>query len=531
MLGESHCIVFTDRIFQETRYLHETFITRCMFLPGISSHDFADDGHRRVLAALWAEHLVIVDPRAAAQPPTALHTARVLHIPSVASNQPRGVPVLMIFAGEIALRSIFLRKLGNTDFEVPFETPGLEALPPAADSTNTPFSMVLDLATQVLSPLFNGLVLLRDMGFTSLYLHSIPPPTLDDEEFEKIHGFASPVRLRYKSTMLFNRVLKDTCAQYNIRFLDIWDDVTVDNLLDEQFAIDGVHLNSKAAYITLQKLMESLVHEDRASVAARYEYLSEQAKSWFIAENPACADRVSRRYQRDGLVTGALDPAAVAAIRAELDFSETTENRHIRLDWNGASVGGWQGNVALGTVTPLGAELLYRAVYAEPVASLLRSCMQSDYVVVSVKALKFSADSSPDRDLEAPHLDATPAGAIRAVVYLNDVSSANGPLTCTTAQGTIRGVTGPPGTLIVFDGQRVRHQWIRPRAGEREALDMVLIPRDHRLSRGVIWPGMNNWPVDPYKFSTRDFACYPTAPLVRLAQPGDKWWQLPPWQA
>jgi hypothetical protein len=271
--------------------------------------------------------------------------------------------------------------------------------------------------------------------------------------------------------------------------------------------------------------MESVIHEDRPAVAARYEYARDQAQSWFSEEQSGCVERISTTYQRDGVVVGAFEPAIISNIRHELDFSETTANQHIRLDWNGGSAVGWPDNVSLASVSQHGAQLLFEAMYSEPIARILRSCMRSDYLVASVKALRFEAGSAPEQDLERLHVDNTPAGALRAVVYLNDVEPQNGPLECTKAPGTIQAVSGPAGTLIVFDGQRVSHRWIRPQDGAREALDIVLIPRERRMSRCVIWPGMNNWPVDPYRFSTRDFTCYPDGPLVRRAEPGDKWWQ------
>jgi len=120
-----------------------------------------------------------------------------------------------------------------------------------------------------------------------------------------------------------------------------------------------------------------------------------------------------------------------------------------------------------------------------------------------------------------PHLDGTPAGALRAVLYLNDVASHNGPLQCTSTVGTIRGVTGPAGTLVVFDGQRVSHHWIRPNKGAREVLDMVLIPRHRSLARGVIWPGMNNAGRPVQVFHPR-LRLLSNEPILRLPEDGDK---------
>src|SRR5262245_15420753 len=117
MLGESHSVVFTDRIFRETRFLNETFIARVMYIPGISSHDFTDGNMQRVMGALFAEHLVVGNPRGQEGALEPLHSATApLLIPNVHLKKPRGVPAIIVFAGEIALRSVFLRQLGAYDF-------------------------------------------------------------------------------------------------------------------------------------------------------------------------------------------------------------------------------------------------------------------------------------------------------------------------------------------------------------------------------------------------------------------------------
>jgi hypothetical protein len=90
MIGESHCVVFTDRIFREKRYLNETFIGRCMYLPGVSTHDFVEQQFDRVVKAFMGEHLIVGDPRGDPNTPwTPMHAAtNNLHIPFKEATRP-----------------------------------------------------------------------------------------------------------------------------------------------------------------------------------------------------------------------------------------------------------------------------------------------------------------------------------------------------------------------------------------------------------------------------------------------------------
>src|SRR5437660_8645091 len=130
MLGESHCLAFTDRIVREPVYFNETFLLRTIYLPGISSHDFSANNMQRVFNAVWDNVLLIGDARGKSGTLEAAHASSTpLQIPNVHTKKPRGVPVLVVFAGEIALRSLFLRQLGTNDFQLPFEVPFLDELP------------------------------------------------------------------------------------------------------------------------------------------------------------------------------------------------------------------------------------------------------------------------------------------------------------------------------------------------------------------------------------------------------------------
>ena len=520
MIGESHCVVFTDRIFRETKHLNETFITRAMYLPGISSHDFVANGQmQRVMGALAGEHLIVGDPRGGNAPWVPMHAAtNNLHIPSVHSKKPHGVPVIVVFAGEIALRSIFLRQLGNADFELPFDVPYLDELPTATTTQIVPFQLVFQLANQVLGPLFEGLTTLHNMGFTSLYLHCVPPPTLDDEEFEKINNFFSPVRLRYKSALLFNRIFRDTSAQRGIRFLDIWDQVTLRGRLNPEFHIDGTHLNVKAAYLTLNALLDSMVNDPRPPISSRYEFSYRDALEKAGAEAPPSTTAVEQTC---------LPEESVKAINGGLDFSLDTHNGHVHLDWSGGSVTAWADFIRTARPTEAAMQALFQALYESPLSEIVRQRMGCDFAALSVRP--FRVEPHPEAESTGPeqqHVDAAPPGVLRALVYLSDVAAGCGAFEYRAGVDQVVEIAGPAGTMILFDGNAVEHRWAPPRNRPFDVLDISLVPRHRRMNPCVIWSGMNSWPVDPYNFSTTDLVCYPPASShVTLAKDSSAWWK------
>ncbi|HLG68805.1 MAG TPA: hypothetical protein VK009_00115 [Chloroflexota bacterium] len=511
MLGESHCVVFTDRIFRETRYLDETFITRALYLPGISSHDFSDNNLQRVWSVLAAEHLIVGDPRGRAATWVPFHVSRSpLLIPSVHNKKPRGVPIIVVFAGEIALRSLFLKQLGQNDFDLPFPVEGLDALPMPEGYAHVQFNLVLQLANQILSPLLNGLMTLYNVGFTSLYVHSIPPPTLSDEEFEKINGFFSPVRLRYKAALLFNRIFRDLASQTNIRFLDIWDEVTIHNALNPEFHIDGTHLNVRAAYITLQKLITSAICDPRPAVAPRYQFADEEARSWFAEggkDHP-----YDPRFTQAGLTEIDVGAETTAIMRAQLDFTLDTGNRHVRLDWSGSGPTGSDEGVFTAEPTTAWLGRLYDLMYSGPVSHLIHGCLQADYAIISARPLSYRG--AIGATLES---DGCPQGVLHCALVLKNGTA----LEYAPVEGAATKLPLQAGQVVVFDGNRLRYRWL---AGS-EIVDMVLLARHKRLERCVIWPGMNLWPVDPFNFSMRDFVGYsPSGSFFRLIEDGAPWW-------
>src|SRR5690348_2724354 len=60
MIGESHCMIFKDRLFTETSRLNQTFVTRGLFIPTITAHNFVENGalNGEILKVLMGEMLL-----------------------------------------------------------------------------------------------------------------------------------------------------------------------------------------------------------------------------------------------------------------------------------------------------------------------------------------------------------------------------------------------------------------------------------------------------------------------------------------
>lgn len=153
--------------------------------------------------------------------------------------------------GELDARHLLHKVITeDVDFELPFKASGIERLTPAkARRTYSAGEMVRLLADR-LQPLFIGLRMLKAAGLRSIFLHSIPPPTPDDEDFFRVFNFRSIAATRYKLHLLINYIYEVMCRDIGVGFINTWPMVTVANVLDDRYYLDGVHLNHQHAVLS-----------------------------------------------------------------------------------------------------------------------------------------------------------------------------------------------------------------------------------------------------------------------------------------
>ncbi len=494
MIGDSHSIAYGDLLFRET-VSGKAFVTRAKYCRGCASSRFLDEKgnlHPGVLQALVTENLL----DESGQPIHHSATKSTESIEDAAERAPTDPP-LVFFAGDIDLRSVLLKQLGaKTDFELPFAATGLEALPPAPDRQVVPSKLIIDYATKLLHPFLSGVVSLQKAGFTNVFVHSVAPPTLDDAQFREVNGYDCPALVRYKATMLFNRLIGNVCAGQKIDFLDVWKDVTIDNLIDRRYQLDGVHLNRDAARFSVQRVVESLV--DRPRIASKRRYEKAYALARTGAEVPDEALRAL--FRAEGIVRHRIDRAAVDRILAGLRFDLDVGNRHRRLDWSGNPIQAFSPHLRTATPTPEVLREIHGIVHGEEVSRIVRSCLGCPFTLLNSRPVMSTPHADAGAGPQGLHRDGCPPGVIRALLYLTDVDDESGPFEYIEGDA-LKAVTGPAGTFFVFEANQLVHRARPPAARERKVIDFVIAPLVPGNVPEVLFAGMNNWPVDPFEFS------------------------------
>jgi hypothetical protein len=158
----------------------------------------------------------------------------------------------VLCVGEIDTRYILHRFVTEgVDFHLPFSTEGLERLPDFEARQTLRADRMLTYLGEHFKPLFVGLRILHAIGFRTLFLHSLPPPTIDDGDSERVLKHPSPARLRYKLAMFVNYLYEAVCRDVGIGFINMWPSVTDGNLLNPQYYLDGLHLNRDHAILSV----------------------------------------------------------------------------------------------------------------------------------------------------------------------------------------------------------------------------------------------------------------------------------------
>jgi hypothetical protein len=171
--------------------------------------------------------------------------------------------------GEVNIRWYTQRLTPDVDFPVPFSLGAVEALPAKPRHRVVSYAAVLKALADDFTPLFRALRYLRAAGLETVFLHSLPPPTPDDALAERLFKFPSLARSRYKVTMLANYLFRAVCNDIGIGFIDTWQAVTLDNILDPRYSLEGVHLNRDHALLSIQEVHRQFTALERARQETR----------------------------------------------------------------------------------------------------------------------------------------------------------------------------------------------------------------------------------------------------------------------
>lgn len=508
VIGDSHSLIFNDLLFEESQLFQQHFITRAKYGSTLNAASYMHQAHLnpRLLQFLRDENLVDDQLNAfhCAMSDLAGHVARAM-------DRARMEPILLFFAGDIDLRSLFLKQIGpRADFVLPFLNDAHPDAGAVAGAELMPYKLARQRVEGLLTPFFKALLTLQKAGFQRLFVHSLPPQTLSDADYARINGYASPLQLRYKATLLFNDVLAQYCQTHQIFWINIWERVTIHGRLNPAYHLDHVHLNRKAAEISMQTLFESLAHSYRSALAPQYLRYREQARRTRPLRQRDAA--LQERYRQEHVLRfpAVMPQPLLESLRQSLNYDRDTNNReHYRLDWVGNALEAYSEHIFAARPTPSVLRQIFEFLFFSPVRTLLENCVGSAFTVSCCRF--FRTEVTPQaQGPQCFHRDNLPPGAVRALIYLTDVDQASGPFEYQDPEsGDPHCVLGPAGTLLIFDADAVTHRGSPPTEHTREVIDLVLLPAIVEIEQQVIWPGMNHWPVDPYHYSLKGYLSYP----------------------
>jgi hypothetical protein len=187
-------------------------------------------------------------------------------------------------------------------------------------------------------------------------------------------------------------------------------------------------------------------------------------------------------------------------------------NTHVRWDWTGEARRAYTTALRTAHLTPDFSRDLHALLTRPAVEEFFRGCLGCPATVLNCRPVRSLVHNKPGFGPQSWHGDGCPAGVIRGVLYLTDVDEDGGPFQYRTPAGEVRAVTGPAGSFLVFDANRLIHRGSPPKARERFAIDLVFQARMPGEPLRVLGASINSWPADPFVYSTGGMTVYPPDP-------------------
>jgi hypothetical protein len=504
LIGDSHCLPARDLLISD-KFTGINYTIVSKYIPGFSgcSTIKGNEIAPQFLAALESENL-IRDGNF-----THLSISEQDLAASFAAGLSGNAPIIVLSVGDIDLRSVLLSKLNdNYDLVLPFNS----AYGVRKGVRIMPYSVAYEIARKQLASLIEIIRKLRSMGLHRVLFLELPPPSLSQEQFDKIHGFSCPAMTRYKATMVFNKVLDEICLAEGATLVKYWSDVLdKDGWLKKEFELDGVHLNRDANIKIMKKIIYWAVNQGRqyGVNSKRHELaykLSEHVDEINLSDNNKSLSRV---YHEEGLCRTIISNDIIESINKELNYDLDVGNRHARIDWSGNPVTPFSEHMKAAVPNHNILEILYHTLYETDIYFLIQACMGKDVHFVNCRPFMSINHEQEGEGPQSFHYDGCPPHVIRAILYLVDVDETNGPFEYVNKEGVIEKLTGPKGTFFIFDANRLLHRANPPREKFRQSIDFVILPRMKSQKRSVLWAGINNWPNDPFNFTVNGMLSYP----------------------
>ena len=258
-IGDSFALIFRDRVYQTNGAPPRAYQARILYQPGLALEHFSDAGgalHPGVQRALLAEGILVETDRGT----EAYHTTSFLHWRqvAVAEGRPRKPPALVILLGHFDVAAFEMREGLDLSFEMPPDCRPAP-LPQALDARCISLDYSLARFGELVAPLIRGLGYLKDLGCSRILVHSLQPMPVDGEALARNALSRNATAPRYAAMILFNYVLERACREAGVTFVDVWDELTANGVLrDDLVHVDRVHLNERAAHISMERLLAAL---------------------------------------------------------------------------------------------------------------------------------------------------------------------------------------------------------------------------------------------------------------------------------
>jgi len=509
-IGDSHVLSFKD-LHIECKEYDQQIAFKVMQSRGIHAGNFTDDSgaiHNNVVQAFAATGLLSSQGM-----PTHLLTEPYLFKASLASFTAVPVPTVLLSYGCVTNRNIFMKELnGEYDFIVP-DTP----YSTAPDTDIIPLKQVEKRISELLQPLYRGLILLKKIYIGRILIMGLVPPTTDKDLYKSSKPYNWHTDTLYKAVIMFNRELDRMCSELKLIFIDTWPGIIDETgYKDPRYELDGVHVNRAGTLKLAGKIAyHALDMTTRTTNRSRHTVYQELCKADFrkLPVNIADDTRVSlvSDYEKHGVCITRISDQEVSKLKSHLKFGMDISNRKPRLDW-----GGYKLEVSekfyktTSPVTPNFLKDFFEIMYSEHIDGLARELGRSDVMYYNVRPVRTAPYTDPQYGPFTDfHRDGAPPGVFRAIIYLTDVDNKSGPFEYERPDGTMETVTGPAGTLFFFDAARILHTGRSPEDEPRDALDIVIGLRRSGMKQLAIHASNNHWPADPYVFSVEGLITHP----------------------
>lgn len=209
----------------------------------------------------------------------------------------------------------------------------------------------------------------------------------------------------------------------------------------------------------------------------------------------------AEEFFRDGCTSVQLDQGLVQSWRDQLDFRLPVTNPTTSFDWAGNAVNGYSDKIKRSNVSTRLLQELGSRFAQKDFEELFGALLGCRIILQHVRAFRSEPVKTAGAGPQAWHNDGCPDGLLRGILYMTDVDERSGAFQYKNKNDEIVSVTGPRGTLAIFDADQVLHRGSPPLDRHREAFDLTFSPRMDGEPMMAFSNGTSIFPNDPFMFS------------------------------